>query len=156
MRVDPGSSDEVSAAGLRIGVVTSTFNRGITDGLRDGAIAWLEAADADEILVLDAPGAFELPVIAQKLAEVGYDAVVCLGAVVEGETDHYHHVASRTAEGLMRVQLDTGIPVAFGVLTVRHIEHAELRSKPGVHNKGREAAIAAVTTANTLRAIPSG
>ncbi|KAA3636460.1 MAG: 6,7-dimethyl-8-ribityllumazine synthase [Armatimonadetes bacterium] len=143
----------MSAHGLRVGVVTSQFNSSITRGLREGAVAWLEEADAGEILVIDAPGAFELPLIAQKLAETGYDAVVCLGAVIEGDTDHYEHVAGRTSEGLMRVQLDTGVPVAFGVLTVRNPEHAIERSTPGEHNKGREAAAAAVMAANILRSL---
>lgn len=153
MRIDRPSSPDVSATGLRVGVVTSLFNGSITKGLTDGAVEWLEEADADEILVIDAPGAFELPLMAKKLAEVGYDAVVCLGAVIEGDTDHYEHVAGRTSEGLMRVQLDTGVPVAFGVLTVRSLEHAIERSQPGEHNKGREAAAAAVMAANTLRAL---
>ena len=80
---------------------------------------------------VEAPGAFELPLIAQKLARSGYDAVVCLGAVIEGDTDHYEHVAHRASEGLMRVQLDEGVPVAFGVLTVRDIDQATIRSAPG-------------------------
>jgi len=153
MRIDGPQSPDVSAAGLRVGVVTSSFNASITKGLTDGAVEWLEAARADEILVIEAPGAFELPLMAKKLAEIGYDAVVCLGAVIEGDTDHYEHVAGRTSEGLMRVQLDTGVPVAFGVLTVRRLEHAVERSQPGEHNKGSEAAAAAVMAANVLRAL---
>jgi 6,7-dimethyl-8-ribityllumazine synthase len=141
------------ANGLRIAVVTSVFNAQITDGLRDGAVGFLEDAEADEVLVVDAPGAFELPLIAQRLASVGYDAIVCLGAVIEGDTDHYEHVAHRASEGLMRVQLDTGVPVAFGILTVRNEADAVARSGQGESNKGRESAVAAVMTANVLRDI---
>ncbi|MCZ7533198.1 MAG: 6,7-dimethyl-8-ribityllumazine synthase [Acidimicrobiia bacterium] len=153
MRVDGSSHSDVSASGLRVAVVTSLFHASVTKGLTAGAVAWLEEADADEILVIDAPGAFELPLIAKKLAEIGYDAVVCLGAVIEGDTDHYEHVAGRTSEGIMRVQLDTGVPVGFGVLTVRSLPHAVERSQPGEHNKGREAATAAVMAANVLRTL---
>lgn len=153
MRIDGPSSPDISASGLRVAVVTSLFNASITKGLMDGAVEWLEEAAADEILVIDAPGAFELPLIAKKIAELGYDAVVCLGAVIEGDTDHYEHVAGRTSEGLMRVQLDTGVPVSFGVLTVRSLKHAVERSQPGEHNKGREAAAAAVMAANILRTL---
>jgi 6,7-dimethyl-8-ribityllumazine synthase len=153
MRVDRTPPPDPKANGLRIAVVTSSFNAQITDGLKAGAVAFLEDAEADEVLVLDAPGAFELPLIAQRLASTGYDAIVCLGAVIEGDTDHYEHVAHRASEGLMRVQLDTGVPVAFGILTVRDEADAVARSGPGESNKGRESAVAAVMAANILRHI---
>ncbi len=145
------SQGPVSAEGLRIGVVTATFNEPITSGLKAGAIEFLEAAGAAEIRVVDAPGAFELPLIAQHLASQGYDAVVCLGAVIMGDTDHYEHVAHRASEGLMRVQLDTGVPIAFGVLTVRTVEAAIVRAEPGSENKGREASRAAVQAVRILQ-----
>ena len=94
-----------------------------------------------------------MPLVAKRLAESGYDAVVCLGAVIEGDTDHYDHVAHRASEGLMQVQLETGVPIAFGILTVRDPEHARVRAEPGPENKGREAAIAAVMAARALQAI---
>lgn len=153
MRIDDLDPRDLSAAGLRIAVVTAIFNASITRGLTDGAVEYLEEADAEEVLVIEAPGAFELPLLAQRLAGRGYDAVVCLGAVIEGDTDHYEHVAHRASEGLMRVQLDTGVPIAFGVLTVRDIVDAQIRSAPGPENKGREAAIAAVMAARALAAI---
>jgi len=153
MRVDEERSPDLDATGLRIAVVTAIFNAPITLGLRAGAVDYLEEASAEEVLTIDAPGAFELPLIAQKLARSGYDAVVCLGAVIEGDTDHYEHVAHRASEGLMRVQLDTGVPVAFGILTVRNPADAQVRSAPGPENKGREAAIAAVMAARALAAI---
>jgi 6,7-dimethyl-8-ribityllumazine synthase len=153
MRIDDTDTDVLSAEGLRIGVVTAMFNRSITERLKEGALEYLSEADADEVFVVDAPGAFELPLIAAALTRAGVDAVVCLGAVIEGDTDHYAHVAHRASEGLMRVQIDTGIPIAFGILTVRDIADAEIRSVPGPGNKGREAAHAAVMTALTLKAI---
>jgi len=153
MRTDDTDTEVLSAKGLRIGVVTALFNSAITAGLKDGALEYLSEAEADEVIVVDAPGAFELPLIAAALTRAGVDAVVCLGAVIEGDTDHYAHVAHRASEGLMRVQIDTGIPIAFGVLTVRNVADAESRSVPGPGNKGRESAHAAVMTALTLKAI---
>ncbi|MEN8239081.1 MAG: 6,7-dimethyl-8-ribityllumazine synthase [Actinomycetota bacterium] len=153
MRTDDTDSDLLSAMGLRVGVVTAMFNQSITEGLKEGALEYLSEAEADEVIVVDAPGAFELPLIAASLTRAGVDAVVCLGAVIEGDTDHYAHVAHRASEGLMRVQIDTGVPIAFGILTVRDIADAQVRSAPGPGNKGREAAHAAVMTALTLRAI---
>ena len=150
MKVDHNAPQHPDASNLRIAVITSTFNSSITDGLRDGAVGYLEEVNTAEIVSVAVPGAFELPLVAQKLALEGFDAVVCLGAVIEGDTDHYEHVAHRTSEGLMRVQLDTGVPIAFGVLTVRTVEAARVRSEPGDANKGREAAIAAVQTAHLL------
>ena len=153
MRADELDPRDLSAAGLRIAIVTAIFNASITKGLTDGAVDYLGEANAEEVLVIEAPGAFELPLIAQRLAQRGYDAVVCLGAVIEGDTDHYEHVAHRASEGLMRVQLDTGVPVAFGVLAVRDIADAQVRAEPGPENKGREAAIAAVMAARALEAL---
>jgi 6,7-dimethyl-8-ribityllumazine synthase len=151
--VDEPDPRDLSADGLRVAVVTAIFNASVTKGLTDGAVDYLREAEAEEVLTVECPGAFELPLIAQKLARGGYDAVVCLGAVIEGDTDHYEHVAHRASEGLMRVQLDTGVPVAFGVLTVRSLDDAVVRSEPGPENKGREAAIAAVMAARALTAI---
>jgi 6,7-dimethyl-8-ribityllumazine synthase len=153
MQTDDTGMEVLSAVGLRLGVVTALFNRSITAGLKEGALEYLAEAEADEVIVVDAPGAFELPLIAAALTRAGVDAVVCLGAVIEGDTDHYAHVAHRASEGLMRVQIDTGVPIAFGILTVRDIADAEVRSIPGPGNKGREAAHAAVMTALTLKAI---
>ena len=153
MRVDEPDPRDLSADGLRVAVVTAIFNVSVTKGLTDGAMDYLREAEAEEVLTVEGPGAFELPLSAQKLARGGYDAVVCLGAVIEGDTDHYEHVAHRASEGLMRVQLDTGVPVAFGVLTVRSLDDAVVRSEPGPENKGREAAIAAVMAARALTAI---
>ena len=144
----------VDASGLRVAVAWATFNEVVTGRLRKGAVDWLQATGA-EVEVIAVPGAFELPLVAQQLATT-HDAVVAIGAVIEGETDHYGHVANRASEGLMRVMLDTGTPVAFGILTVRDPEHARVRSMPGPDNKGAEAAEAAVRTALLLRSLRPG
>lgn len=143
----------LDATGLRIAVVRSLFNQPVTDGLLAGALALLDEAGAVDVTVIDVEGAFETPLVAQAMIQAGHDAVVVLGAVVEGETDHYEHIAGRTSEGLMRVMLDAGAPVTFGILTVRDPSHAFARSAPDQHNKGREAAEAAVRTANVLKEV---
>jgi len=139
---------DFDAAGLKVGVAASTFNAEITDGLLDGALSVLDDA---EVTLVRVPGSFELPLVARTLIEDGCEAVVALGAVVLGETDHYEHMARETARGLQDVMLSTGVPVAFGVLTVRDPEHARSRSLPGPGNKGTEAAEAAVRTARLLK-----
>lgn len=144
---------DADATGIVVGIAASTFNAPVTEGLIAGALEWLEAAGAEDVTVVRVGGAFELPALAKHLAEAGYGVVVALGAVIEGETDHYHHIANRTSEGLMRVMLDTGVPVAFGVLTTRDAESALARSAPGPHNKGREAAEAAVRLYRAREAI---
>ena len=144
---------DLDASALRIGVVRSLFNQPVTDGLLHGALEILEEAGAVDVTLVDVEGAFEVPVVAQRLAGRGYDAVIGLGAVVDGETDHYEYIAARTSEGLMRVMLDTGVPVAFGILTVRDPAHAFARSASDEKNKGREAAEAAIRTASLLKKI---
>jgi 6,7-dimethyl-8-ribityllumazine synthase len=151
--------DRPSARGLRVAIVRSLFNRPVTDGLLAGAREALAdmGATPRRVAVYDLPGAFELPLAAQAAAQSGrFDAVVALGAVIEGETDHYEHVAREAASGLAAVARETGVPVAFGVLTVRQEEHALGRSAPGPDNKGAEAARAAVAAALALRAIRAG
>lgn len=139
-------------SGLTVGVVVSRFAKFDTQPLLDGALRFLEEAGVEEVVVVEAAGALETPVIAAALAETT-DAVVALGAVIEGETDHYTHVAVQSAAGLARVALDTGTPVANGVLTVRNAAAAALRSRPNPDNRGREAAIAALVAANALRSL---
>jgi 6,7-dimethyl-8-ribityllumazine synthase len=138
---------DFDASGLKVGVAAATFNSDITDGLLEGALSVLDDA---EVVVARVPGSFELPLVARTLIEAGCDAVVAIGAVVLGETDHYEHIARETARALQDVMVASGVPVAFGVLTVRDIEHARSRSLPGPGNKGTEAAEAAVRTARLL------
>ena len=133
--------------GLRVLILQSHFNDAVVAGLSLGALEYTaEVGASAEVQVV--PGAFELPLIAQTAAFTGrYDAIVALGAVIKGETDHYDHIARESARGIMQAGLTTGVPVAFGVLTVTKLAHALARSKPGRHNKGREAAAAAIDAA---------
>jgi 6,7-dimethyl-8-ribityllumazine synthase len=147
-------SERRSARGLRIAIVRSLFNPRVTDGLLAGARSELASLGADmgRVRVVDLPGAFELPLAARAAAESGrFDAVVALGAVIRGETDHYEHIAREAASGLAAVALETGVPVGFGVLTVRREAHALARSGASPDNKGAEAARAAVMTVQALR-----
>ena len=149
-------SERYSAKGLRLAVLSARFNPAVTDGLREGALSALRemGAAATRVSSFDVPGAFELPLAAQAAAASGrFDAVVALGAVIKGDTDHYEHVAREAATGLARVALETGVPVAFGVLTVQKARQAVARARPGPENKGAEAARAAVAMVHTLRAI---
>lgn len=141
------------ASSLRVGVAVSTFNASVTDGLLAGALEALAGAGATDPTVVRVAGSFELPVVARTLIEEGHDCVVALGAVVEGETDHYDHIATQTAAGLQQVAVVTGVPVAFGVLTVREAAHAVERSLPGPANKGAEAAEAVVRAADAMRRV---
>ena len=141
---------------LRLAFVCSRFNRFITDRLLDGALDALRrhGGDADAATVAWCPGAFEAPLVAQRLAETGsYDAVVCLGAVIRGATTHYDHVAGGVGSGLMQASLKTGVPVLFGVLTVESIEQAIERAGTKAGNKGFEVTAAAIETADLLRRI---
>ena len=137
--------------GVRVLILQSRFNDEIVSGLCLGALEYTaEAGATAEVQIV--PGAFELPLIAQTAASTGrYDAIVALGAVIKGETDHYDHIARECARGIMLAGLNTGVPVAFGVLTVTRSAHAVARSKPDRHNKGREAAAAGIDAALLLR-----
>lgn len=138
--------------GIRVGVACARFNGGITWRLLEGTLGGLEACGVDraDVKVAWAPGAFELPLVARSLA-ASVDAVVCLGAVVRGETGHYDVVAGQCAAGIQRVQLDTATPVVFGVLTTDTVEQAMARSLPDQTNKGFEAAVTAVEMHRLLR-----
>ena len=151
--LDGASAGTPSPARARIGFACAEFNGGITDRLLRGALDALEESGCDlaDAVVAWVPGAFELPVVAQRLAGSGaVDAVVCLGAVIRGDTGHYEFVAGECASGLQRVQLDTGIPVVFGVLTTETVDQALVRSEDDDANKGREAALTALRTATVL------
>jgi 6,7-dimethyl-8-ribityllumazine synthase len=135
-------------------LLRSTFNAVVVDGLVRGAQEALRAMGARpaDMTTVDVPGAFELPVAAAVAARSGrWDAVVALGAVIRGETDHYEHIAREAAAGLAAVARETGVPVGFGVLTVADVGQARARSLPGPENKGAEAARAAVAMVHVLR-----
>jgi 6,7-dimethyl-8-ribityllumazine synthase len=139
-----------------VAIVRSRFNPAVTDGLLEGARQALVemGASRSALEVVDVPGAFELPVAARAAARSGrFDAVIAIGAVIRGDTDHYEHIAREAASGLARVALRTGVPVGFGVLTVEREEQALARSAAGPGNKGGEAARAAVATVQALRAL---
>lgn len=143
----------------RLALIVSRFNETVTGGLRDGAVAWLaehNIAIADED-ILAAPGAFEMPLLAQALAKSGrYEGVICLGCVVKGDTAHFEFISLGTTVGIMQASLATEVPIAFGVLTTYTEEQAEVRSSDDVHNKGREAAAACVESLALLRSIRAG
>lgn len=138
--------------GLSIGIAVASFNDFITQPLLEGALERLEALGVDAVTVLRVAGALELPVAAKQLT-AGHDAVIAIGAVIEGETDHYQHVSEQGTGGLMEVSIVTGVPVANALLTVRDVEHARDRSLAGPSNKGFEAADAAVVAANAIRQV---
>jgi 6,7-dimethyl-8-ribityllumazine synthase len=144
------------APDLGIAIVASRFNRFIVDQLVEGARDALQrrGINADRQLLTWVPGAFELPLAADRLAASGrFDAIVALGAVIRGGTPHFDYVAGCCADGLSRVALDRGIPVAFGVLTTDDVEQALERAGTGEGNKGFDAAVTALDMANTLRAL---
>jgi len=150
--------DAVDTRGLRVATVVARFNQHVTSLLEDGALATLSehGVVGDDAPVFRVPGAFELPVVAKRLAESGqWDAVVCLGAVIRGDTPHFDYVAGECAAGLARVALDTGVPVVFGVLTTDDLDQALARAGGAEGNKGSEAAATALETAALLRALPA-
>ena len=144
----------MQATGCRFGIVVSQFNAEVTEGLLRGARAVLAGAgvaDAD-VSVVRVPGAFEIPLVARKLAEgKRIDAVIALGCLIKGDTMHFEYIASATSTAIMEVATATGVPVAFGVLTTLTEEQALARAADDEQNKGREAARAAVEMATLLR-----
>jgi len=150
---EQGATPDLSGADLDIAVIVSRYNEDVSKRLLRGALEALKEHGIEEPDVYWVPGALELPVTALTLAEKGgHDAIVCLGCVIRGETYHFEIVAGQSAAGLMQVQLDTGVPIAFGVLTTEDREQAQARSGPK-NNKGAEAAEAAIEMANLLRSI---
>ena len=151
---DQPSAPLADATGFRFAVVVSRFNEAVTGSLRDAATAALKEAGASSVQVLAVPGAFEIPQAARAAAESGgFDAIVCLGCIIRGETPHFDYIASAVAHGITAAAGDTGLPMAFGVLTTDTVEQATARSGPGPDNKGREAAAAAIEMAVLYRTI---
>src|SRR6476620_1871831 len=141
----------------RFAIIAARFNAIVVDPLLAGALDGLRrhgVAD-DRIDVVRVPGSFEIPLVAQKLGESGrYAAVICLGAVIKGDTDHYDHVAGATTSGIAQAALATGVPVIFGVLTCDTLEQAINRAGGKAGNKGFEAAVTAVEMVNLLKKLP--
>ena len=147
---------EMDGRGLRVAVVSARFNEIITRQLTTGAVETLDryGVKDEDISLAWVPGSFELPVVAKAFAESGqYDAVICLGAVIRGETDHYQMVSNQSASGVGAVGRDTGVPTIFGVLTTENMEQAINRSGGKSGNLGSNAAIAAIETALLIRSI---
>jgi 6,7-dimethyl-8-ribityllumazine synthase len=147
---------QLSAAGLRFAIVVSRFNSFITERLLAGALDALQrtGADSEQIDVVKVPGSWELPMTASELAhQHRYDAIICLSAVIRGETPHFDYVAAEAAKGVAHVSIDTGVPVSFGVLTTNTLEQAIDRAGAKGGNKGFDAAMTAIEMANLLRAL---
>ena len=146
----------LNAKGLKIAIVLSRFNGFIGERLLEGALDAIKRHGGDEkaIQVTRVPGAFEIPLISKKLAEKKkYDAIICLGAVIRGDTPHFDYVASEVSKGIAQVSLDTGIPVSFGVITTDNLEQAIERAGTKAGNKGFEAATSAIEMANLIKEI---
>jgi len=142
-----------STQGLRIAIVVSKYNDFVTDRLQSAAVAALEQSGvaAGDVTIVRVPGAFEIPLAAQHAAESGrFDAIVCLGCLIRGETPHFEYIASAVSHGLTEAAAATGIPMAFGVLTTNSAEEALARAGEGPSNKGREAAAAALEMADVV------
>lgn len=143
---------DLDGSGLRIGIVVGRFNQDVSDGLLSACTAELGklGVASQDIEIVTVPGALEIPLALQKLAGTGrYDAMVALGAVIRGETYHFEVVSNESADGVMTVQLDTGVPIANGILTTDNDDQAEAR----MHEKGAHCARAAVEMANLMQAI---
>lgn len=150
----PVESESHSAHGFRFAIVASRWNDSLVKRLIDGAIAALHEAAAvdDAIEIFRVPGSFEIPLCALKAAETRkFDAVICLGVVIRGETPHFDYVAGEAARGISEVSMKTGVPVMFGVITADNIEQAQARAGDKHENKGYEAAMAAVEVVNLYR-----
>ena len=146
----------ITGRGLKFAIVVSRFNEFITSKLLGGALDMLKRHETDDnnIDVAWVPGAFEIPLVAKKLASSGkYNAVICLGAVIRGSTTHYDYVCNEVSKGIATVGLTTGVPTIFGVVTTENIEQAIERSGTKAGNKGSDAAVSAMEMANLLKAI---
>lgn len=148
----------VDGQGLRIGIVVARFNNLITSRLLEGAKEGLKRHQVreEDITIAWVPGSFEIPLIARKMAQSNrYSAIVCLGAIVKGETAHFEYVSSETSRGIAQVALDTGVPTVFGVLTTDNMEQALQRSGGKAGNKGYESAVGAIQMVNLIKSMAS-
>jgi 6,7-dimethyl-8-ribityllumazine synthase len=144
---------ELQAKGLRFGIVVSRFNDFITSKLLDGAVDALirHGAKEEDIEVVRVPGAFEIPLISKRLALKGrYNAIICLGTVIRGATPHFEYVAAEVSKGIAMASLETGIPIAFGIITSDTIEQAIERAGSKAGNKGWDAALTAIEMAQVM------
>ncbi|HLB29067.1 MAG TPA: 6,7-dimethyl-8-ribityllumazine synthase [Dehalococcoidia bacterium] len=145
---------ELSAQGLRLGIVVARFNETITQRLLEGAQDALRRHGASDVDIAWVPGSFDIPLVARRLAETGYyQAIICLGAVIRGETPHFEYVSNVVSQGVARVALESGVPTIFGVITADTVEQAMDRAGVKGGNKGYDAALAAIEMANLMRQI---
>lgn len=144
----------LSAKGLKFGIIASRFNDFITNRLLDGALDVLNrsGAKSDDIEIIKVPGSFEIPLIAKKMAAgKKYDAIICLGTVIRGDTPHFDYISAEVTKGIAAVSLESGMPVSFGILTTDTIEQAIERAGTKSGNKGGEAALVAIEMANLCK-----
>ena len=146
---------ELKAEGIKFAIAVSRFNSFITERLLEGAVDCIvrHGGREEDITVVKVPGAFELPLVAKKLAKMDFDAVIALGAVIRGETPHFDYVAAEVSKGIANVSLEAEKPIAFGVLTTDTVEQAIDRAGTKAGNKGWEAALSAIEMVNLLREI---
>lgn len=147
---------QLSATGLRFGIVVGRFNSFVTERLLEGAIDCIlrHGGDKESIEVYKVPGSFEIPLVAKKLAKSGkYDAVICLGAVIRGSTPHFDYVANEVTKGIAQVSLETEVPIAYGILTTDTIEQAIERAGTKMGNKGFDAAMTAIEMVNIIKSV---
>lgn len=147
---------KLEARGLKFGIIVGRFNSFIGERLLEGAVDALvrHGANDSDIDVMRVPGAFEIPLAAQKMAGIKkYDAVICLGAVIRGSTPHFDYVSSEVSKGVAHVSLESGLPVIFGVLTTDTIEQAVERAGTKAGNKGFDAAVTAIETVNVFKGL---
>jgi len=147
---------KVVAEGMKIAIVAARFNDFIVSKLVSGAVDGLvrHGMSEDEITLAWVPGAFEIPVLAEKMAKSGkYDAVICLGTVIRGATSHYDYVCSEVSKGIAHASMETGIPVMFGVVTTENIEQAVERAGTKAGNKGYDCALGAIEMVNLMRQV---
>jgi 6,7-dimethyl-8-ribityllumazine synthase len=147
---------DLTAEGLRFGVVASRFNDEIVSGLLDGALTCLRrhGADDDAVSLYRVPGAFEIPTLVAKLVgDANFDAVISIGCLIRGDTPHFDFISAQVTNDLSRIAVESRFPVTFGVITCNTFEQAQVRSSSGTSNKGWEAALAAIEMANLWRAL---
>ena len=147
---------KLTAKGLRVALLASRFNEFITAKLLDGALDCLRRHEIsqDDVTIIWVPGSFEIPYLASKLAKTNdYDTIIALGAVIKGDTEHYHYIATEVTKGIATISLQTGVPVILGVLTTDTIEQAIERAGTKAGNKGFHAALSAIEMANLYKAI---
>ena len=156
MKLRKGSHD---ATGLRFGIVVAKFNRPVTGKLLSSCVEELEeqGVRADDIEVVRVPGAFEIPLVAKTMARAGrFDAVICLGAIIRGDTPHFEYISAEVSRGIGQAALHADVPIIFGVLTTHTVEQAMERAEPGKFNRGGEAAKSAIEMARVMRLLREG